>query len=128
VGECANLSARFNTGYGNISPKNCFKGVQETNCRLNNLLYSAIVVGQRISLWIGSEYQDLGLLWWCRGPESNWLRPPFQGGALPLSYPGTAQILETHRVRVKLSIKFNYLVQVLFLCMVIELAHPVAIL
>src|SRR5580693_1484954 len=26
---------------------------------------------------------------WCRGPESNWLRPPFQGGALPLSYPGT---------------------------------------
>ena len=26
---------------------------------------------------------------WCRGPESNWLRPPFQGGALPVSYPGT---------------------------------------
>src|SRR5882724_1218113 len=26
---------------------------------------------------------------WCRGPESNWLRPPFQGGALPMSYPGT---------------------------------------
>jgi hypothetical protein len=24
----------------------------------------------------------------CRGPESNWLRPPFQGGALPMSYPG----------------------------------------
>jgi hypothetical protein len=29
-----------------------------------------------------------GLFEWCRGPESNWLRPPFQGGALPLSYPG----------------------------------------
>jgi len=42
---------------------------------------------------------------WCRRPESNWLRPPFQGGALPLSYPGTEQILETHSVRVKLSIK-----------------------
>ena len=42
---------------------------------------------------------------WCRGPESNWLRPPFQGGALPLSYPGTEQILETRSVRVKLSIK-----------------------
>src|ERR1700730_8888817 len=26
---------------------------------------------------------------WCRRPESNWLRPPFQGGALPLCYPGT---------------------------------------
>src|ERR1700730_4125646 len=26
-----------------------------------------------------------------RGPESNWLRPPFQGGALPVSYPGTLE-------------------------------------
>jgi hypothetical protein len=35
---------------------------------------------------------------WCRGPESNWLRPPFQGGALPMSYPGFLRpliILET---------------------------------
>src|SRR6266436_5243219 len=31
------------------------------------------------------------LLAWCRGPESNWLRPPFQGGALPVSYPGTLE-------------------------------------
>lgn len=51
VGECANLSGRFNTGYGNISPKNCFKGGQETNCRLNNLVYSTAVAGKRISLW-----------------------------------------------------------------------------
>jgi hypothetical protein len=51
VGECANLSKRFNMGYGNISPKNCFKGGQETNCHLNNLLYAAILAGQRISLW-----------------------------------------------------------------------------
>lgn len=29
---------------------------------------------------------------WCRGPESNWLRPPFQGGALPMSYPGTGDL------------------------------------
>jgi hypothetical protein len=54
VGECANLSARFNMGYGNISPKNCFKGGQETNCRLNNLVYLAAVAGQRISLWFFS--------------------------------------------------------------------------
>jgi hypothetical protein len=51
VGECANLSARFNAGYGNISPKNCFKGGQETNCRLNNLVYTAAKAGERISLW-----------------------------------------------------------------------------
>ena len=51
IGECADLSKRFNMGYGNISPKNCFKGGQETNCRLNNLLYTAALVGARISLW-----------------------------------------------------------------------------
>ncbi len=48
VGECTNLSSRFNNGYGNISPKNCFKGGQETNCRLNNLVYQAATSGQRV--------------------------------------------------------------------------------
>ncbi len=28
IGECVNLSSRFNSGYGNISPRNCFKGGQ----------------------------------------------------------------------------------------------------
>ncbi|MGD0009733.1 MAG: hypothetical protein ABSE93_14455 [Terriglobia bacterium] len=51
VGECANLSDRFNAGYGNISPKNCFKGGQETNCRLNNLVYTTAKGGGRISAW-----------------------------------------------------------------------------
>jgi hypothetical protein len=51
VGECANLSARFNVGYGNISPKNCFKGGQETNCRLNNLIYTAVEARQVVALW-----------------------------------------------------------------------------
>jgi hypothetical protein len=51
VGECASLSARFNVGYGNISPKNCFKGGQETNCRLNNLVYAHARADKRISLW-----------------------------------------------------------------------------
>ena len=53
---------------------------------------------------------------WCRGPESNWLRPPFQGGALPLSYPGTEQILETRSVRVKLSVEFSYFGQINYSC------------
>jgi len=51
IGECANLSARYNAGYGNISPKNCFRGGQETNCRLNNLVYLPAAAGERISLW-----------------------------------------------------------------------------
>lgn len=51
VGECANLSSRFNAGYGNISPRNCFQGGQETNCRLNNLLCKEVLNGFHISLW-----------------------------------------------------------------------------
>jgi hypothetical protein len=50
IGECANLSSRFNAGYGNISPKNCFKGGQETNCRLNNLIYRAAISEERVAL------------------------------------------------------------------------------
>jgi hypothetical protein len=37
--------------YGNISPRNCFRGGQETNCRLNNLVYLAAAAGEKISLW-----------------------------------------------------------------------------
>jgi hypothetical protein len=38
-------------GYGIISPRNCFKGGQETNCRVNNLVYEAASAGLKISLW-----------------------------------------------------------------------------
>jgi hypothetical protein len=31
-------------------------------------------------------------LGWCRGAELNCLRRPFQGRALPVSYPGTGGI------------------------------------
>lgn len=51
IGECENLSARFNMGYGNISPRNCFVGGQETNCRLNNLILGAAKQGATLSLW-----------------------------------------------------------------------------
>lgn len=51
VGECASLSARFNAGYGNISPKNCFVGGQQTNCRVNSLIFAAAETGSSIALW-----------------------------------------------------------------------------
>jgi hypothetical protein len=51
VGECANLARRFNMGYGNISPRNCFKGGQETNCRVNHLVYNTVKAGKQVSLW-----------------------------------------------------------------------------
>ena len=38
VGERIDLSLRYNAGYGQIAPRNCYKGGQRTNCRINNSL------------------------------------------------------------------------------------------
>lgn len=51
IGECISLSSRYNQGYGNISPRNCFKGGQETNCRINNLILREIENGLEVKLW-----------------------------------------------------------------------------
>ena len=51
LGECQNLSDRFNMGYGNISPRNCFVGGQETNCRINNLIFQETKKGSFVVLW-----------------------------------------------------------------------------
>lgn len=51
VGECQNLSLRFNTGYGHISPRNCFEGGQSTNCKVNHQVLEAAKRGQRVELW-----------------------------------------------------------------------------
>ena len=52
VGEAQNLEDRYGpNGYGNISPRNCFKGGQETNCRLNALILAETVAGAQLVLW-----------------------------------------------------------------------------
>jgi hypothetical protein len=51
IGECFDLSSRFNNGYGNISPRNCYEGGQPTNCRINNLIYNSVKSGNKIDLW-----------------------------------------------------------------------------
>ena len=38
IGEAVNLAARFSTGYGRISPRNCFSGGQSTNCKMNKIV------------------------------------------------------------------------------------------
>jgi len=39
VGRCLDsFEKRVNSGYGRISPKNCFIDGQKTNCHLNNLI------------------------------------------------------------------------------------------
>ncbi len=51
IGECRNLSARFNNGYGQISPRNCYRGGQSTNCRINRLILETAEGGNQIDLW-----------------------------------------------------------------------------
>jgi hypothetical protein len=51
VGECADLADRMNSGYGNISPKNCFHGGQKTNCRVNKLVLECVERRERVGLW-----------------------------------------------------------------------------
>jgi len=54
VGECQSLSDRFNAGYGNISPRNCFEGGQSTNCKVNSYIYQEISAGNIVSIWFYS--------------------------------------------------------------------------
>ena len=61
VGECQNLSTRFNSGYGNISPRNCYTGGQQTNCRINKLILDMIKKGNHIKLFF-QETNDRFLL------------------------------------------------------------------
>lgn len=51
VGECEDLYSRFNNGYGNISPRNCFGGGQPTNCRINSHILECHKSGTRIRLY-----------------------------------------------------------------------------
>lgn len=61
VGECRNLADRYNMGYGNISPRNCYQGGQETNCRINNLIYGSVLAGAKVRLWFypTSDYKSV---------------------------------------------------------------------
>lgn len=51
IGETVNLLNRFNTGYGIISPRNCFKGGQTTNCHLNSAILSEYKNGKTIDIY-----------------------------------------------------------------------------
>lgn len=51
VGECEDLERRWRNGYARIAPRACFKNGQETNCRINNLIYQSATGGARFGLW-----------------------------------------------------------------------------
>ncbi|MCK5757771.1 MAG: GIY-YIG nuclease family protein [Clostridiales bacterium] len=51
VGECVNLSQRYNMGYGNISPRNVFVGGQSTNCKVNANILKVAEGGGKVLLY-----------------------------------------------------------------------------
>ncbi len=51
IGECIDLSKRFNMGYGNISPRNCYEGGQPTNCKINRWVLDTVKAGGRIDVY-----------------------------------------------------------------------------
>lgn len=52
AGECVDLGKRWGpNGYGGISSRNCFRGGQPTNCRVNAAILQAIMEGRKIDLW-----------------------------------------------------------------------------
>lgn len=51
IGEAVNFKQRFNTGYGNISPKNCYEGGQPTNCKMNKVALEESKKGNTISIY-----------------------------------------------------------------------------
>lgn len=62
IGRCHDLLNRFNIGYGNISPKNCFIGGQSTNCKINKNILNAVREGKKIDLYFfesKSKYEEI---------------------------------------------------------------------
>lgn len=39
-------------GYSVIDPRNCYKGGQSTNCRINSRIRERLLAGSHLSLWI----------------------------------------------------------------------------
>lgn len=60
--ETHDLYGRF-YAYGNISPKNCYRGGRETNCRMNTAIHDLYSTGKRINLFIHetTDYKQLEL-------------------------------------------------------------------
>jgi len=63
IGETAGLRQRFNTGYGNISPRNCYIGGQTTNCKMNKVVLCSYEQGKVVRLYFykTSDYKRVEL-------------------------------------------------------------------
>lgn len=51
IGESEDLRKRFSYGYGNISPRNCYKGGQGTNLKINRRVLEVAKAAGRVDLY-----------------------------------------------------------------------------
>jgi hypothetical protein len=51
IGECQDLSNRFNSGYGYISFRNCLHDGQSTNCKINAMILRQYLGGNKVCLY-----------------------------------------------------------------------------
>lgn len=51
IGQTKDFAQRFNAGYGNISPRNCFEGGQSTNCKINKMVLASVKSGKVVSIY-----------------------------------------------------------------------------
>lgn len=51
IGETLDLRQRFNVGYGNIAPRNCYVGGQSTNCKMNKVVMEYYKKGKPVNLY-----------------------------------------------------------------------------
>lgn len=61
IGETIDLQRRFQAGYGNISPRNCYVGGQSTNCKMNKVVLNLYERGKTVKLFFykTAEYKKV---------------------------------------------------------------------
>lgn len=52
IGESVELRSRFNSQYGHISPRNCYKGGRSTNVKMNKVVVSLYKNNKTIDLYV----------------------------------------------------------------------------
>ena len=51
IGQTVNLRQRYNDGYGDIQPVNCYVGGQSTNCKINSMVLQKYSSGHHVYLF-----------------------------------------------------------------------------
>lgn len=74
IGQAYDFAQRINQGYGNISPRNCYVGGQETNCRINQSILQELKSGHHVALYFfptqNYDYVETELIHHCK-PRLN---------------------------------------------------------